>query len=281
MEYKIITAVFSGKVSEFPVLDFAKRFAELCETENDKPSVNVLFITPEVESTARYMLSGGPTISVYEEYYKALKSDYEEKEKLALANFKQYSKATNFEWKQDFGDVPSVLAYNGKFSDLIVISREIENHDVDYMGAVEASIFDSGRPVVLIPENYRAPEKIKNITFGWDGSFRAAKVIRSAIPVLQKAENVNVITIGEVGKDVFSTNDLVKYLKTHNVNAKNINVEKAKISIGETLLEKANELKSDLILIGAYTHSKMRQMVLGSVTKYMLKNTTIPVMMEH
>ena len=263
------------------MLDFTRKFSELNSGGASNVKVRVLFITPEIESAARYMLSGGATISVYEQYYNALQKEYEEKEKKALLHFQSYDKNQNFEWKQDFGQVGEVVSYSGKFSDILILSKEIENYDIDYMGAIESAIFDSGRPVILVPENYQAPDKIRNITFGWDGSVRAARVIRSAIPLMQKAENINVVTIGESGKDIMSANELVEYLKLHGINAKNVNVERAKYSIGETLLEKAVELGSDLILTGAYTHSKMRQMVLGSVTKYMLKNTTIPIMMEH
>jgi nucleotide-binding universal stress UspA family protein len=280
MPFKNILVVFSGNKKEFSSFDFALNFSKNFENEFSKTNISVLFVTQEIEKTNKNF-SISSSLAVYEQYYLAVQKENEEKQKMALSSLEQYQLKEHLHWKHIFGNMNNVIASNCKFSDLIIISKDIANYDIDYNNAIYTSLFESSSPVVIVPENYHLAKPIKNISLGWDGSFKTARVIRSSLPLLQNATNINIITIGEAGKDTKTSDELVNYLKTMNINSNVITIEKVTNSTAETLHNKALELNSDLLIVGAFTHNKMRELVLGSVTKYLLKNTTIPVLMEH
>ncbi|MEZ5827595.1 MAG: universal stress protein [Hyphomicrobiales bacterium] len=147
---------------------------------------------------------------------------------------------------------------------------------------VERCLFASGRPVMIVPA---APTKIAldgTIVAAWDGSAEAARAFNDAQTFLKPAKRV-VLLVGvkEGEKSAPPTDDMVTHLKRHGVNVEVAQVPATEGDIGRLLLTQAKKLGADLIVMGAFHHSRWREFILGGVTLTMLEEATIPLFMAH
>jgi nucleotide-binding universal stress UspA family protein len=146
----------------------------------------------------------------------------------------------------------------------------------------EAAMFQSGRPVLVVPYIHSAGLKLGRVMVCWDGGRTAARAIGDAMPFLQRAEAVEVVMVtGEEGKrDVLPGADMGQHLARHG-----LNVEVKRIvadgGVHETLLSYAADVSADCIVMGAYGHSRLREFILGGVTRGMLQSMTVPCFMGH
>ncbi len=144
-------------------------------------------------------------------------------------------------------------------------------------------MLESIRPLLLLPKGKRTNTIGRNVLLAWNGSNEASRAITDAIPILRKAETVTLITINEQNGDIPNL-DMTSFLERHGVKVdttKAVKVKKGDQNIGEALLEQASQLGCDLIVIGAYGHSRLREYLLGGVTNHLLKNSELPVLMAH
>jgi nucleotide-binding universal stress UspA family protein len=182
-------------------------------------------------------------------------------------------------WRQEMGPEPVVLASAGRLADLTVIGRPDANADGQLAASLDSALFDTGRPVLVAPPT--APATVgRKVSLAWNGSAQASRVISAALPYLEKAETISVLTAPGVDKRA-PGEALVAYLARHNLKAVVEHVEPHGKSIGHALLEHAQGLGSDLLVMGAYGHSRIREMILGGATRDVLAQTTLPVLMAH
>jgi nucleotide-binding universal stress UspA family protein len=148
---------------------------------------------------------------------------------------------------------------------------------------VERCLFASGRPVIIVPAG-AAVVRPRTIAVAWDGSPQAARACNDALIFLKQAERV-VLLVGvppDPGEDGEPpVGDMVKHLKRHGVAAEVVRLELGGGDIGKLLLARAKELKADMIVMGAFHHSRWRQFILGGVTLTMLEEATVPLFMAH
>lgn len=275
MEIKNIQVFFAGDKREFSAFDQAGIISSQFASSQPK----VIYITPEVEFAARYMLASSPTSSVYEQYYKAIQRDYKHKQKKAESVFETHQEHKKFKFQLDSGKCSDSVAFNGKFADINIFSRDIEKYDLDFQGVLEAAIFETGKPIIIVPPEYKA-KRFDNIVIGWDGSSRASRAISSALPFLKRAKKVSIVTINEKGKDISSSKNLISYLESHLIKPTYTNMKNAK-SISDSLIDFSNKENANLLILGAFAHSRFRENILGGVTKSIVKNTSTPLFMEH
>jgi nucleotide-binding universal stress UspA family protein len=176
-----------------------------------------------------------------------------------------------------------IIAKEGRLCDLIVIGRV--GKDALYNDAVMPALFDTGHPVMLLPVK-KEPSEIedyKTAVIAWKSSSEMARAITNAMPFLENAEKVFVLTANGDGETYDLTEEaaLLAYLHTHNIHAQAIVVAAGSLDAGEALLAKAKELKADLLVMSAYGHTRFREMMLGGVTNYMLENADIPLLLSH
>ena len=179
--------------------------------------------------------------------------------------------------------IASTLAEHARFSDLTLIP--VRPHDSRTENIVETFLFESGRPLLLCPEQHvelLRPE-IENVMIAWAPSARAARAIGDALPILQAANAVRVVTATDDKTDevMQSGTSLVDHLREHGVYASFETVKGSGSSIGKVLGSWAHSHAIDAIIMGAYHHSRLNEIVWGGVTKTVIGQPPCWVMMSH
>jgi nucleotide-binding universal stress UspA family protein len=175
------------------------------------------------------------------------------------------------------GEVDRVL-HSGRLSDLIVMARPGEEEG-GLSATFDAALFDSGRPVLLVPTKPVA-DLGSTIAVAWDCSREAARALGAALPVLAAAKKVVILTAREPGRRV-EPSELAAYLAQHGIEARTWAFTPGPGSLGDALIEEAGKAGADLLVMGAYGHSRLREMVLGGVTRSILAEANMPVLLMH
>ena len=175
------------------------------------------------------------------------------------------------------GEVDRVLHF-GRLSDLIVMARP-GAEEGGLSATFDAALFDSGRPVLLVPTKPVA-DLGSTIAVAWDCSREAARALGAALPVLAAAKKVVILTAREPGRRV-EPSELAVYLAQHGIEARTWAFTPGPGSLGDALIEEAGKAGADLLVMGAYGHSRLREMVLGGVTRSILAEADMPVLLMH
>jgi nucleotide-binding universal stress UspA family protein len=147
----------------------------------------------------------------------------------------------------------------------------------------ESALFESGRPVIIVPYIQKAPFKLDRVMLCWDGSRAAARAIADAMPLLRKAGRVEVVIVAnERGKkDEIEGADMGAHLARHDLNVEVTRTALGDIDVADVILSHAADAGSDFIVMGGYGHSRLREFVLGGVTRSIFRAMTAPVLMSH
>jgi nucleotide-binding universal stress UspA family protein len=169
-----------------------------------------------------------------------------------------------------------------RFDLSIVGQSEPEGRAVEEIIA-ESALFESGRPVIVVPYIQKAPLKLDNVMVCWDGSRAAARAIADSMPLLAKARRVEVVIVtNERGKrDEIEGADIGAHLARHGLNVDVKRTALGDIDVADVLLSHAADAGSDFIVMGGYGHSRLREFVLGGVTRSIFRSMTAPVLMSH
>lgn len=176
--------------------------------------------------------------------------------------------------------VPERLVEYARLRDLTIVSVP-ESYDQWY---AEAIIFGSGRPTLVVPETPPSgPIELNTVVVAWDFSRSAARAVADAIPVLEKARTVRIVTATheKVIGTRHSSEELAKNLSRHGIDVIIDQVHAAGRPIGEVLNREAAACKADLLVMGAYGHSRFREFILGGATKSMLSKPLLPILFSH
>ncbi|WP_249144741.1 universal stress protein [Bradyrhizobium lablabi] len=144
-------------------------------------------------------------------------------------------------------------------------------------------LFESGGPVLFMPYTFRGPFSPRRIGICWDGSRLASRALRDAMPLIEKAEALTVITIDDSGAipDGVRPEQLVRHLALKDLTAELVRFPSARSEIQPTILSVAADRRLDLLVMGGYGHSRLQERLLGGVTRDMLHCMTVPTMMSH
>ncbi len=179
------------------------------------------------------------------------------------------------------GEARYELACLARHFDMTIMSQPRERSGEDSLMA-EAALFESGRPVLFVPRVQTRAPKFNKIVVAWDGSRTSARALADAQSLLEKAGAIDVISIADprLGYKELPGFNITRHLSRHGVNAE---LKRLPMSgdIGETLLSYAADANADLLVMGAYGHSRLREFVLGGTTRTMLQSMTLPVLMSH
>jgi nucleotide-binding universal stress UspA family protein len=147
----------------------------------------------------------------------------------------------------------------------------------------ESTLFESGRPVIVVPYIQKAPLKLDRVMVCWDGSRPAVRAIADAMPLLERAGQVEVVIIAnEASKqDEIPGADMGEHLARHGLKVNINRIVDADVDVADMLLSHAADSSADFIVMGGYGHSRLREFVLGGVTRSILRSMTVPVLMSH
>ena len=167
--------------------------------------------------------------------------------------------------------------------DLAVVGQaEPEGGAVEELIA-ETTLFESGRPVIIVPYIQKGPLKLDRVMVCWDGSRPATRAIADAMPLLAKAGKVEVVIVDSEGgkEDEIEGADIGQHLARHGLKVDVKRIAGNDIDIADALLSHVADSATDFIVMGGYGHSRLREFVLGGVTHSILKSMTVPVLMSH
>jgi len=189
------------------------------------------------------------------------------------------------DWRAPAGSPIDTAVAHGRCSDLVIMGQRDPSGPIFAEDLVTSVMLACGRPVLVVPYIGAAPTMGENVLVAWNGGREASRAIGDALPLLERAKRVAVIMVSAKGDDDVGEHlakaRLSAWLHAHGVDADVIRDEAPDIPTGQWLLSRAADLGTDLVVMGAYGHARMRELVLGGVTRTMLQAMTIPVLMSH
>jgi nucleotide-binding universal stress UspA family protein len=290
MNFKTILVPFSGNKNEISALAASFYLARMYNSQ-----VKILNISPDPRTlvSASYNDMGVPTPSfaTLAEEIEQANLQHQNKTYIMCRNYAAANPipfddgdidmhTASAVFIHETGDADRIIANKGRLSDVIIMGRAIVDDPV-YSGAFISALFESGSPVIVTPlEEIKEPGN--NILIAWNGSAQAARAVTAAMPLLKYAQKIYALQInGDKEGDAPGINDLTLYLKANEINVEPISEDAKGYSVGVAIMKKAGELDIDLLVMGAFTHNRIRQMVVGGATSFMLEYADIPVFMAH
>jgi nucleotide-binding universal stress UspA family protein len=190
-----------------------------------------------------------------------------------------------FEWRSVEGDLTGAATLHARYADLTVVGQGLDVGDAP-AGLVplpEDLVLAVGRPVIVVPRYGRFPTVGERVLIAWNGSREATRAVNDAIPILQRARTVAVLSIDpDEGRGRREPGaDIALHLARHGVNVRTTHIGGSGIGVGDVLLSHAMDASADLIVAGAYGHSRLRETVLGGATRHLLQHATVPLFLSH
>jgi nucleotide-binding universal stress UspA family protein len=187
------------------------------------------------------------------------------------------------EWRDVEGGLSTTVALHARYADLTIVGQS--QGEEDERALVDALILDVGRPVLVVPYAGRFPVIGERILVAWNGSREATRAVHDALPILTRAKLAHVIAVnpsgGMAGHGDVPGADICLHLSRHGVNAVCEHIRSEDLNIGEMLLSRAADEDVDLLVMGAYGRSRLRELILGGATRHLLGHMTVPVLMSH
>ncbi len=184
-------------------------------------------------------------------------------------------------WVEKTGREDEIAARNGRLADLIVIAQSASDADVSSVLTMNAVLFESGRPVLMVPAGTTSPVGRK-AAIAWNGSAQASRAIGASVTLLARAGEVAILSAEGDTTSAATAPELVTYLAWHGIGARvQAFTPTSGRQVGEAVLRECADSGAGLLVMGAYTHSRMRQLILGGVTRNVLAEAKIPVLLAH
>jgi nucleotide-binding universal stress UspA family protein len=291
MAFHVITTRLNGSPSDVSVLNGA-----LSLTKVSNGHVRALFCRPDPRIVASGIYDGVYT-AYYEDLVITMERQWAALANKALARYEAWraknsvrsaqdpesGNGPSAEWCDIKGNEMETIRRQGRISDVIVAPMPSRHLQDPYDATFETALLDTGRPILLIPGNKPVLVEGGKMLIAWDGSAEASRAVAAAMPMLCRAEQVLVFTAAMDGRtDREMANELVSYLKWHQAPASVLYQEdEESASVEESLLAAAHKARADLLVMGAYTHNRWRELIFGGVTRHMLGHADMPVLMAH
>ncbi|EEE38004.1 universal stress protein family protein [Rhodobacteraceae bacterium KLH11] len=207
-----------------------------------------------------------------------------------LACAKEYLGKSGIRWSAENGvtqiaDLGRHVARRARFSDLVILPRPYgKDRDAEAEPIVEAAMFEGHAPVLVVPDDARPIAAPKTIMIGWNESVEAIRAIRCALPFLKRAELARIVVIDPPrhGPDRSDPGGLLaQMLARHGVKCEIDVLSKTMSRVSDVLNRHVADTDTDMIVMGAYGHSRFREAILGGATRNMLEQSEVPVFLAH
>jgi len=222
------------------------------------------------------------------DFIEAQRAESEQKARTALARFEASAKRSSLsaETRVLTASISAAAETLGRIArrfDLAVVGQPERENAVSAEVVDEGVLFESGRPVVFVPYIFKGPAKLDRIMVCWDGSRAATRAVADSLPLLKKAKQVEVVIVatGRPKSDEVPGADLGQHLARHGLKVDVKRITSPDIDVPSTILSYAADSSADMIVMGGYGHSRLREFVLGGVTRGLLESMTVPVLMSH
>lgn len=182
-------------------------------------------------------------------------------------------------WRDVQGNFADQVTQASRLCDLVVFGPLGADEKPGLSEAFEATLMETGRPV-LLTAHAASKSFTRHIALGWDASVPCARAVAAAMPLLEKAEKVEVFTVNQ-GSTTEGVGEVCEYLSLHGVKAAQRSIDAGQRPIGEALLESAAASGAGLLVLGGYGHTRLRQMFFGGVTRHVVSHAEIPLFLAH
>ena len=183
-------------------------------------------------------------------------------------------------WAEEIPPGDAAVGMYARMFDLTVVGRPVQGKSVPAASTLETVLFDSGRPILIAPPS--APKSLgRTVVVSWNGSTETARTVAFAMPLLRRAERVVVLAVEGVMVPGPSVAEAARHLQLNGIAAETREAATGGRGGGEAILAEAATLGADLLVKGAYTNSRLRQMIFGGATSQILADAELPVFMAH
>jgi nucleotide-binding universal stress UspA family protein len=220
--------------------------------------------------------------------YRTVKDNYKKDAQRALSRFEDAARRSQLSAQGLLLETSLVgstetFARLARTTDIAVVRQPEPDRDDFAQDLLEAALFDTGRPTLIVPYIQKEGFSAKRVLCCWDGSRAAARAMGDALPILQKASSVKVLTIstGKFNERDVTGAELATHLSRHKLQVELVRIPAADIDVASAILSHAADSGADLIVMGGYGHSRMRELALGGATRGMLQSMTVPTLMSH
>jgi len=261
-----------------PAIDGSISLAMTCGAHLDAIAVGY-----ESANNVPFIAEGGAAVAAVFEFERERAL---ERAEAALAVFEVEAKAAKIGYRSravsgSFAEAVDIVGANARLSELTIVSQSEPGLEMFDNFLPQDILFQSGRPVLVIPYTFRDALKLGRIGICWDGSRLAARALWDAMPLLSKANALSIITVNEPVSVEATTDRLAKRLAELGLPAKIISAQSDHSDIQPTILSVAADEGLDLLVMGGYGHSRLKETVLGGVTREMFRSMTVPTLMSH
>ncbi|MBI3452401.1 MAG: universal stress protein [Rhodospirillales bacterium] len=274
MAIKTVLVHLAGETSDKPALAVATHLAR-----THKAHLKVDHIEESADMPAQVI--GRSASFVYLDHAKSARQDRDKTLKAQLDA--QFAGAKgSWEWTAAEGDPAAVLAAEARAADLLVVGQSEPHNIEDYLSesVAEKLSVGGGCPVIVVPAAPRRTEAGRRIMIAWKNSQAAARAVRDAMSLLEAAEHVVLFTIAADPQISPADAAMMAHLQRHGLRIER-QTDPGSGNDGKTILDQAHKHDCDLLIMGAYDHSRLRELVLGGVTRYVLRHFDIPVLFSH
>jgi nucleotide-binding universal stress UspA family protein len=280
MSWKDVLAIVAEAEADEPAIALAGALAEQFDAH-----LAAAFLTALPDEPLAYE----PTVvaGVWAELLGRARSEAEAERKKVEARLKQFGRLCELRTAEALSrDLGRVAAVHARYADVAVLTRPQQGAGGDLREEIiEGVLFHSGRPALIAPPDWKGGTIGKRVVVAWDASREATRALSEADDLLDFSEAVTVVTVDAKPK-MFGHGDqpganIAGHLSRRGKAATVRNVDSAGRAPALAILEEANALNADLVVMGAYAHSRLRELVFGGATRDLLHATNVPVLMAH
>ncbi len=264
--------------------------------------LDVLFVLPDPRAAIPFM-GEGLTADVIQDLVEAAEREGKARSAKAHARFDEAVRAAGIEtgdgldphdrptarFEETVGLIADRVGRAGRVHDLTVVPQPAAPHRPDAEELFYEALFRSGRPVVIAPvrdgagdadDGVGTREVGERVMIAWNGRAEVARAVADALPIVARAAAVDLLVVGEEHPDRPDVGQLRDHLRRHGIDPR-IRRAEPRGSVGETILAEAAAAGSDLLVMGAYSHSRWREMIVGGVTRHVVHHGRIPLFLSH
>lgn len=281
MSWKDVLAIVSEAEADEPAIALAEALA----AQSGDCHLSAAFLTPLPDEPLAYE----PTVvaGVWAELLGRARQEAEVERKKVEARIGRSVKQTELRSAEALSrDLGRVAAVHARYADVAVMTRPSEGAGVELREEIiEGVLFHSGRPALIAPPGWKGTGVGKRVVVAWDASREATRALSEADDLLEFADAVTVVTVDAKPK-MFGHGDqpganIAAHLARRGLPATVQNVDSLGRSASQAILDEATALNADLIVMGGYAHSRLRELVFGGATRELLRTTTVPLLMAH
>jgi len=231
------------------------------------------------------VLPGYVTAQIGEEALRQVRERYQETAAQVRARFEEAAGRAGVahDWHEARGAATEALCAHARYADMVVVSQSDEDkpgaRDPGFPGELALG---SGGPVLVVPYVGKHDDCGRRVLVAWNASRESARAVRDALPLLQRAQMVTVVAVNAPdSRNRVPGADIATHLAHHGVEVDVRATSASEIDIGDELLNAISDTSSDLVVMGAYGRSRLREAVFGGATRHILHHMTVPVIMSH